>query len=445
MREWNTYLEQPIDCKCGRIHTSDIKEIIIKEDAARDLAGLVKKNGYKHPFLVSDIHTELVAGIRLKQVLKENDIAFDDFIFSDEELIADEAALGAILTHMPSQCDLIIAVGAGTINDVCKFSSFKLKRDYYAYATAPSMDGYASNVAALIVKNMKTTLEAHNPKAIVADVDVLAGAPMDLITAGVGDILGKYVCLADWRLAKIITNEYHCEFAEGLVKESIQAVVKYADRLQARDKQAVASVMEGLILSGIVMRYIGNSRPASGSEHHMSHYWEMMFMLKQEHCALHGTKVGIGTVIGLKLYHQLPQLLKSLDGIEAVEFDETAWAGEIKKRFAQASDEVVKLEAQVHKNSREAVAGRLNSMRAHLEEISEIEKSLPRASEIMALLELIGAPSLPGEIGVDRQMFIDSIIYAKELRNRYGLLQMLFDMDQSRSAAEKLADEFEKE
>ena len=171
-----------------------------------------------------------------------------------------------------------------------------MKIDYYVVGTAPSMDGYASNVSPLIIRHLKTTYTARPARVIIGDLQVLCEAPMHMLAAGVGDIIGKYVCLADWQLAHEINEEYLCPEVTALVRKSIEKVTENAEAAAKREKNAVAALMEGLVLSGIAMSYIGNSRPASGSEHHMSHYWEMMFLLRHQSDPLHGTKVGLSLI-----------------------------------------------------------------------------------------------------------------------------------------------------
>lgn len=100
---------------------------------------------------------------------------------------------------------------------------------------------------------------------------------MEMITAGLGDILGKYTCLLDWKMAHIITGEYYCSHIADMVKEAVEIVVEESTRIKDRNPDAVKAVTEALVLSGIAMSFVGNSRPASGSEHHLSHYWEMKF------------------------------------------------------------------------------------------------------------------------------------------------------------------------
>lgn len=306
------------------------------------------------------------------------------------------------------------------------------------------MDGYASNVSPLIIKHLKTTYEAHTAKVIIGDLDILAQAPLPMIAAGAGDILGKYVCLTDWQLAHIINGEYYCPEMADMVRESIQKVVDNAKRAAQRDKEAVAAIMEGLVLSGIVMSYIGNSRPASGSEHHMSHYWEMMFLLDQQPDPLHGTKVGIGTVAAIKMYEKSRTLGKEAVPGSLPHFDYSAWSGEIEAAYGPAAPGVLKLERSIGKNKDEEVTRRRDAYLQNLDKIQALIDELPKAETIIDILKSMEAPYAPDQIQVTEDVFKRSIYYAKDLRNRFGLLQLLFDLDLQEEFSSELIKEIYK-
>ena len=441
IKDWQEYLNREIPCSCSKKHRCDIDEILIEAGAIKKLPGILSRYNYKNICVVSDIHTEVVAGRTVCDLLDENGYNYEKVVFPDEELIPDERILGSLLVDLPQDCDLILAVGSGTINDLCKFISFKLSIDYFILATAPSMDGFASNVAPLIVKNLKTTYEVGKPKVILGDLDILKEAPISMIAAGAGDILGKYICLTDWKLAHLITGEYYCTYVESLIRSSIEAVVSAISKVRERDEEAIGSIMEGLVLSGIAMSYVGNSRPASGSEHHLSHYWEMMSLFGGSHGALHGTKVGIGTVLGLRMYEILGEKLDSLQE-KKEHFDQAAWDQLIREAYKQAAPQVILLENQVHKNADAAVHSRVEAFEKHKEEISSMIAGLPKADEIAEMLKEMDAPSQPVQIGVDQNTLKNSVLYAKELRNRFGLLQFLFDTGKLEEMSELAVKEF---
>ncbi len=426
----NDYLHTEMDCNCGIKHTCNIERVIIEENAISKLPEIIMAGFYHNTCVVCDRTTQEIAGKIVYQELRSNLIQFEAIVLNDKEPIADEKSIGEIMVQIAPKCDLIIAVGSGTINDLCKFISYKMGIDYIIVATAPSMDGYASNVAPLIVNHLKVTYEVGLAKAIIADTNILSNAPYSMILAGIGDILGKYVSLADWKLSHIVTGEYYCDIVEELVRDSIELVVKAIPLIIERDKHAIAGIFEALMLSGVAMSFVGNSRPAYGSEHHLSHFWEMMFLKDNKPCPLHGTKVGVGTVIALKLYEDIRDLDVKFDGLEEPNFDYEAWKENIEKVYGDAASDVIALEENIHKNSNEAVVLRRKIIEEHKDEIYSVIDRLPKSEEIIELLKSINAPYSPVQINIDIHMLKNSIVYAKELRNRYGILQLLFDTEE---------------
>ena len=440
--DWKKYLQKEISCSCGKTHFCDIEEIIIEDHAIKQLTTILARHSYKKLCVVSDDNTEKAAGFQVYEELNAAGYTYDKVVFHDPELVPDEEALISLFSQVPNDCDLILAVGSGTINDLCRYVSYKMKIDYYIIGTAPSMDGYASNVSPLIIKHLKTTFEAHPARVILGDLDVIAKAPLHMISAGVGDILGKYVCLTDWQIAHIVNDEYICPEIMALVRQSIQKVAENAALAAKKDKAAIAAIMEGLVLSGIAMSYIGNSRPASGSEHHMSHYWEMMFLLSQHEDPLHGTKVGVGTVTAIRLYEMLKEEKDSILSSEAPKFDFDNWKKDIQEAYGPAASGVLALEEQIGNNSDEEVTRRRKNFQKHQDEIWKVVNELPDAEEIKGILLSMDAPYSPAQLDVSPELLKQGIYFAKDLRNRFGLLQILFDFHMQEAFSNSLIDEF---
>lgn len=425
------YLNSQLKCTCGRNHSTSLKEIEIYEGALDKLPELIIKYRYKKVCIVSDKKTHKAADVKVTNLLNAWNIENFNIVLKKDNLIPDEEALGKVIVGIEPGCDLIIAVGSGTINDICKFMSYKLGIDYFVVATAPSMDGFASNVSALITNQLKTTYETHVPKAIIGDINILKDAPMDMLIAGVGDVLGKYVCLLDWKLASMIQGEYHCSYIEKMVQHALKMVVSNAEKIKERDPQTIQYIMEGLVLSGIAMSYAGNSRPASGSEHHLSHYWEMMFLFQGREPVLHGIKVGVGTIVTTCLYERL--LESKIDFKAArdkiLDFNIEEWKKEIQKVYPVVGKNIIEFEEEVQKNRKDKVLERIDILEHNWEKVKEtIRIYLPSSKNLIKLMESIGAPVRPEQIGVSKEMLDNSIRYGKEIRNRYGLLQILFDL-----------------
>lgn len=437
------HLNRKTNCSCGRKHEFNLERLIITENALFEVPLFINNRGFKRVLVIQDINTKKAAGESLNGILSEAGfiaVSTEGFAETDDsvccfstitltvkDLLPDEYGIGSIVTYMPPGCDLMLAVGSGTINDLVRFISYKFRIPYVIIATAPSMDGFTSNVAAMVTAQAKTTYFAHVPLAVIGDLNILAEAPDKLIAAGVGDILGKYVCLADWMLAHLIVGEYYCPEVAALVRESIVKVREVVSKL-AEKKDAVSVLMEALVLSGIAMTYVGNSRPASGSEHQLAHYWEMQFLRNGEHAALHGTMVGVGTIVTLDLYQRLLDLEPDFNVLRKYSFDAEEWERNIVVAYGAAAPAVIALEAECKKNSPAAVIARLERLSGCWPEVKNIIAALPKASDIKELLNSLNAPTQPSEIGISDKVLEDSIKYAKEIRNRYGLLQILYDL-----------------
>lgn len=441
--DFEPYLKKNIQCACGHVHRCEIEDIVVGKGVLKELPRLLEKCAYEHICIIEDENTKFALGDEVERITKEAGYEVSSIVLPGSHLLPDEAGLGAIVTELPSKCDLILAVGSGTINDLGKMISSKIHVPFFIIGTAASMDGFASNVSAMVTKKAKVTYETCEPRAIIADTEVMAKAPLDLISAGVGDVLGKYVCLTDWKISNLLTGEYYCEYVADLIKESVEKVKHAAEILATkRDVQCIEELVDGLILSGIAMSYIGNSRPASGSEHHLSHFWEMHFLQFGEHGAYHGTKVGVGTVLCLKLYEWLAEEKLDESILVDYQFDKEAWEQEICRVYKSAAPEVIVLENEVHKNAEDNRRSRMEQLLVHQDEIQDLIAALPKAEEIKELLENLEGPVYPSQIEVTDDRITDGILYAKDLRNRTGLLQILYDLGLSKKYGERAIKEF---
>ncbi len=440
------YLNQSFECECCKTHETALKHVVIEPNALEKVPQVMRSLGTKKAFVVSDVHTHQAAGEMLIKILQDAGIEVCNYTFPDEDLVPDEYALGRLLIALDPTCDLLIGVGTGSINDLCKFTAFKTGLSYCIVATAPSMDGFASSVAPLIVDHLKTTYEVGVADAIIGDTKILSKAPMPMILAGIADILGKYTCLTDWKMANLINGEYYCETIVEMVRLSLRAVVENIDRAVSRDEQTVGKIMEALVLTGIAMSFVGNSRPASGSEHHVSHYWEMMFLHEGKKAVLHGTKVGIGTVAVSQMYDWLWETPIDFEAArqKARNWDREEWEKNIRRAYPDAAEGVLALERETGKNAPEGVLQRIDAIEKNFEQMKTFARTwLPKSATIHALLADHGAPVNPHEVGISSQQIEDGVIYAKELRNRYGLLQILFDLGLIEPFAKRLTDFFD--
>ena len=369
-------------CACGKSHKVDIQAIRVGSGVIQELPGILRDLGASHIFLVTDNYTYEAAGRQVEQLLDQAGLAYHKRVFQTETpLVPNEYALGSVLAAMTSQDDMLLAVGSGTLNDVTKYVSARTGVPYVIAATAPSMDGYASTVAPTILEGFKTTLPAVYPAAIVADVDILKDAPMPMLTAGFGDIIGKFTSLADWRLSHQLNGEYYCPEVAGVIEAAVETCAANAKALAQRGPQAIQAVTEALILSGLAMGMVGVSRPASGAEHQMAHYWEMDALRRGEEHPLHGNAVGVGTVLAASLYEMAAEYLP--------------------QGFAA-----------------------------------------PDKGQILACLQAAGSCADPKELGIRRELCLESLLHAMELRNRFTVQKLLEQKGKLSLCAQELVERY---
>ena len=307
-----------IECSCSRkFHQAPIEDIIVSEGAIHRLPQILKN--YKRIYLVADERTYAVAGELCEKVLDEAGMFSHKCILVGDTILPNAETFGTILINAndPSAKsdifaysplpDLILAVGSGTINDSCRIVSYRLNIPYAVVATAPSMDGYASAGSPTLFGGSKATIQATTPKYIIADIDIIKDAPMEMMLAGIGDMFGKYIGMLDWELARDYTGEYFCE---QIVKEVIDATNKCLEngyQLSNRAPACISAIMEGLSVTGLGMAYIGNSRPASGAEHIVAHAWELFDIENGNAPHLHGLEVCEATRLIAIMYQMLYQ------------------------------------------------------------------------------------------------------------------------------------------
>lgn len=425
----NDYLNQAFECDCGRTHIAPLRVVSIRENALEDLPKYMKEFGFSSAYLVSDSITYKIAGEKCMDILTKAGIKAK--IIQLTHMGFDEATVGELVIHMPGDCDLVIAVGTGTINDMTRYFSFKMGRPFFTVATAAPMDGFASSIAAIYVNNLKTTFQAQTPAAIIGDTEILKGAPYGMIAAGLGDLIGKSTCLCDWRLAHIITGEHICENIIHLVESNVNQVLKNARAAKDRDPKVLGDIMEGLVLAGVAMSLYGDSRPASGCEHHISHYWETIFAQRGQRPAPHGAQVSVGTVLILRATEELVNRKVDFDAARcaAAAYDPAAWEESILKAYGPAAPGVIEMEHTAQKNETSGRLARIDAMEKNWDAITALLNSLPSADYVIEILQSLNAPYLPSQIQVDKALLKDTFLYCKEIRPRYTILQMLWDLD----------------
>jgi len=411
MTEISELLKGKTDCGCGRVHTCPVKQVYIGKNAAQKLPELTA--GYRNILLAADENTWRVAGIPAAEMLGERVAARCVFETGNALLIPDETAVRRLRDAVPGDGDLILGIGSGVINDLCKYVSHSCGLPYDIFATAPSMDGFASVGAALILNGMKITRDARPPRGIYADTAVLAASPLRMRQAGWGDIIGKYSCLNDWKLSCALLGEYFCPYVHDLMLGAAERVRPLAAAVRNGEENAVAQLMEALVVAGIAMSYVGNSRPASGSEHHLSHYFEITGILREKAYLPHGIDVLCSAVLTAELRERMckgsPRRKELPD-----------WRADICRIYATSAEGIIALQEKT----------------GHYGNDADFPEDWERIRDILADAQgTSGMRAMVGEIGLSMTEFLDlygpeqiedGLLYAKDLKDRYTCLWLWY-------------------
>ncbi|MEK3888169.1 sn-glycerol-1-phosphate dehydrogenase [Bacillus sp. FSL K6-3431] len=370
------------DCNCGNPHNKiTIEAMTVGDNAFEKCADFTAMKKYEHVLLVADVRTYAAAGENLNTILEKKGSVTSVCLIEPNvngDVVADEVSIVQVMLELNDNIDAIIAVGSGTIHDIARFCGAKTSKPFISIPTAASVDGFTSLGAPIIVRGVKKTFQTVSPIALFADINVLVNAPQEMTAAGFGDMLAKFTSLSDWSFSQLIACEAYCPLSASITKEALLECVEKVDQIAAREEEGIRSLITALIQSGLAMLIFGQSHPASGGEHHLSHYWEMEFLQKDRPQVLHGAKVGVSSIILAKLYKQ--------------------WYG---ADFSHLPSE----------------------LQEHAVKITAIVENIPDADILKNWLVKMGGPTTPDDIGIGADLVERSLQEAYLLRDRYTMLK----------------------
>ena len=397
-------------CSCGRDHKLETQAAIVEAGCLAHLDEYLSQYGIVGTrTVVYDRNTYTAPGVI-------RPAAEQEIVLEPNGLHANEIGVALVMDQLSSEAEVLIAIGSGTIHDITRYCAYLKGIPFVSCPTAASVDGFCSSVAAMTWEGAKKTLTAVAPVLVLADTNVIAKAPIYLARSGFGDMIGKYIALADWRMAHALTGEFYCPRIAGIMEEATAAVLESAPGIAAGEESAFGKLIYGLLLSGIAMQMMGNSRPASGGEHHISHCIEMgPDELGISSDALHGEKVGVGTLMAAAEYHRLAAL------------PDEAWGDY--PGFAEAEVEAVfgqRLKRQVlEENQKDCAAGITGAqIRGCLAQIREEIQKIPNPETLLAAYGKIGAMTALKEIGVDEVHAAALLDVSPMVRNRLTLMRL---------------------
>ncbi len=405
-------------CTCGKPHPTPEIRLYSGEDDSIVLAEDCRKVQQDGPVLViDDENTHTAAGKDVVGALADASVSYNLLTLDGDIEMTD--ALADSVQNTAAGYSLILAVGAGTINDLGKYVATRLGIPYWAVPTAPSMNGYTSSIAAVKVRGVKRTLPSAPPRRIYADPRVIQNSPLKLRQSGFCDVLAKSVSDTDWRTESALFSGSYCDLPSGIVAESEDRYLHSPEKIRDGDTEAVNGLFHGLLVSGIAMTLAGSSAPASGGEHLVSHVLDMRESLTGRVPELHGLQVGAGVVLSALCY----QKLRDLDGDGLAEGAEAAvqnglegidsiwgpYTDEVRDRFLQKRVQLLQFDTLLP---------------THWKTLRKRFAAVRSPGFFLDLIRRTGFPMTLESLRLSESEFIQAALAARTIRERITVLDL---------------------
>jgi glycerol-1-phosphate dehydrogenase [NAD(P)+] len=213
-----------------------------------------------------------------------------------------EARLGGV--------DCVVGVGSGTLCDLCKRATFHINEEnplpLVIVQTALSVNAFSDGVSVMLINGVKRTIHSHYPSILIVDLDVITDAPPEMNVSGYGDLIATWTAPVDWYLANVLGmgDNFHTAPSD-MIRTQCDELLENSPKLKAADPKVIGDLANVLTLSGLSMGIAGESCPASGSEHVMSHLIDMASGVRHTGICYHGTQVAVSGIISCIIWDYL--------------------------------------------------------------------------------------------------------------------------------------------
>ena len=400
-------------CVCGREHTLETKKVVVEYNALANFEQYMEDVGLagKRRTVVYDTMVyQLTEGKHVK---------------ADQEIVLEAKGLRAedtLIEEMMKQLDhpeVIVAFGAGTIMDFGRYPAYKLGIPFVAIPTLASSDGFTANICSAILNGQKKSTPMCAPILVVADLDIIKGAPARLVASGINDILAKYISLTDWRIAKLVADEYYCPMVAELAEHALKLMREAADKYAATGVADHEAMTMAQMESGLTMQLLNHSRAASGAEHLMAHLVELHPPRFEKAEGIHGECVGVGTFECIKVYHELAKKTPKAKPFQPLTEE---W---VREKFGE------RLMPGIMKENENDVLATFPAQNIvdHWDEIRELIAKIPSVEEMEKLYSDCHCKYRPEDIGIDPSLADEMLEISAAIRNRLTLIRMLRVLD----------------
>jgi glycerol-1-phosphate dehydrogenase [NAD(P)+] len=406
-------------CECGKTHAIEPLETVYSDDAM-DRIPLIRERLSldRQVAVLMDSRTREAAGWKIAEVVSGEALEARELIIRDREgggwPVCDDQTKDHAEREL-GKVDWILTVGSGVLTDLGKWMAFERDIPFIGFATAASMNGYASANVAPTVKGVKSLLRARPAKALLSSPKVLLEAPYEMTTAGLGDVLAKSTSTADWRMNHQLFNDFYCEKSAGLIADLEPLYLDHPEGIRDRKPEAMKALFEALLLTGVSMTMAETSSPASGGEHLISHTLDMMSSMDGHPHDLHGRQVGVATVLAAELYRRVLSIESPVFHEPPESVDIGFWGP-----FGHAVQAYYKKKLPRIRSVREKLATG-NAWDAFRETLSPM---LHAPEKIKGCLQAASAAIRAEDIGCGSLRLKEAFLHAHEIRSRFTILDL---------------------
>lgn len=419
-----------LECTCSCAHTQPQQDIYVGSGLVEKIPGYIRARGLgTHCVLVADNNTYEVAGRRVSHALKTAGYhVIECIIVREGHMEPDERAVGEVLLSIQPETEFLVAVGSGSITDTTRVNAARTGLPFVSVGTAPSMDGYTSVVAPLTFKGLKIHRSGPCPQIIVCDTEILKTAPLSMVQAGVGDVLGKYIAKCDWMIGSIINDEPYCPVCGEIVTDAIENLLANIDEIRERTDKGIRILIEALLLAGVTIMIVGHTRAVASVEHNVAHYWEMMQMLRGKKAPSHGASVGVATLLVWPMFTRFAKEDLSTLDLEAIKAKRLTRQQREKwmiHAYGEANGSAIMEENPGDFLTWEEQERRIRHAQTHMDEIREAISLMPPFEQVKGAMVRLGAQLTAEDCGVDDELLNISMHCGKDYRTRYTLFKLL--------------------
>ena len=430
-----------LSCGCEFSHVMPQMDIYIREGLIDSCADcVIAADLGKSVVIVCDANTYKAAADTVQKRLAAAGFDVRLCMLPGDE-IEPTTEMADIICAKAADVDFLMSVGSGVITDLTRRSAFLTEKPFAVFGTAASMDGYTSITSSMMIDGTKISKYGNAARLLMFDPKVLASAPLAMQAAGVGDVLAKYNVLVDWKLGNAVTGEIFCPLCEQLLLIALDRCSSSVEEISQRTTKGCDALIESLIIAGLTVLIVGNTRPVASGEHNMSHYWDMTQLAYGGSCPSHGVSVGIGLVYSLIMH----DFLRSAD-MTKVDYAKIEAARLTREQRRQwfldiyppgVGEEVMNMNTDWYLAGEEQKR-RVEALQAYHEQYKRDCGMLPGYRDIIGLLKRFGVPTSAKKAGIDQSRLEKTLLCAGDFRKRYSIAEALRELGLLRECVDRI-------